>query len=143
MQKITNSEKETFEFAKKFAKKLKGGEVIGLVGDLGAGKTVFVKGLAAELGVKQNITSPTFVLMKVYKIRNLKSEIRNLIHIDAYRVKNAEDLTAIGAKEYFNRPDAITVIEWADKIKKILPNGVRFIALLNKGKYERRIILNS
>ena len=168
MQHITNSEKETFDFAKSFAKKLKGGEVIGLIGDLGAGKTIFTKGLAAGLGVKQNITSPTFVLMKIYKIRNPKSEIRNLAHLDAYRIKSPQDITAIGAEEYFNRPDTVTIIEWADKInpapfeqsnsihdtnlknkknkllkrcgvKKILPKKTRFVSLLENGN-KRKII---
>ena len=144
MEKITNSEKETFDFAKNFAKKLKGGEVIGLVGDLGAGKTIFAKGLAAGLGIKQNITSPTFVLMKVYEtpktqITNYKLPITTFVHIDIYRVKSPRDITAIGAEEYFNRPDTVTIIEWADKIKKILPKKTRFVSITNKAGSKRLI----
>lgn len=138
MQYISASEKETFNFAKKFAKRLKGGEIIGLTGDLGAGKTVFAKGLAAGLGVKKNITSPTFVLMKVYQTKY--PNIKYLIHIDAYRLKTPQDLIAIGAEEYFNRPDAVTVIEWADKIKKILPRKARYIGIINKDENKRIII---
>ncbi len=135
MRQITSSEKETFNFAKKFAKRLKGGEIIGLIGDLGAGKTVFAKGLAAGLGVKKNITSPTFVLMKVYQTKY--PNIKYLIHIDAYRLKTPEDLITIGAEEYFNRPDAVTVIEWADKIKKVLPKKARFVIIkITKDKRE-------
>lgn len=150
MGHIANSEKETFNFAKKFAKRLKGGEIIGLIGDLGAGKTVFIKGLAAGLGIKKNITSPTFVLMKVYQTKYPRlpkpgdggqaiSSIQYLIHIDAYRLKTPEDLIAIGAEEYFNRPDTVTVIEWADKIKKILPKKTRYIGIINKDGNKRII----
>ncbi len=121
---ITKSEKETFDFAKKYAQELKGGEVIGLIGDLGAGKTVFAKGLAAGLGIKDTITSPTFVLMKIYQTGGRKN-IKTLCHIDAYRVKSAQDILAIGAEEYFNRPDTVSMIEWADKVKKILPQETR------------------
>jgi len=124
MQIITKSEKETFDFAKKYAQELKGGEVIGLIGDLGAGKTVFAKGLAAGLGIKDTITSPTFVLMKIYQTGGRKN-IKTLCHIDAYRVKSAQDILAIGAEEYFNRPDTVSMIEWADKVKKILPQETR------------------
>lgn len=137
MQIITNSEKETFEFAKNFAKKLKGGEVIGLIGNLGAGKTIFTKGLAASLGVKQTVNSPTFVIMKIYPIPNDQSLMTNLIHIDAYRLNNEKELEAIGAREYFGRKDCITIIEWADKVKKVLPKKaikINFEAEENKRK---------
>src|SRR4030042_6073968 len=105
MEIITKSEKQTFNFAKKFAKTLKGGEVIGLVGDLGAGKTIFAKGLASGLGVKQTVNSPTFVIMKIYKIRGTKSGIRNLIHVDAYRIKKADEINSIGITDYLHRTD--------------------------------------
>jgi tRNA threonylcarbamoyladenosine biosynthesis protein TsaE len=145
MQQITTSEKQTYNFAKNFAKKLKGGKVIGLVGELGAGKTIFAKGLAAGLGIKKNITSPTFVLMKVYKIQknkitNYKLPITSLVHIDAYRIKSSLDITAIGAQEYFNRPDTVVVIEWADRIKKILPKKTRLIKFKTIKSNERKII---
>jgi len=128
-QVTTNSAKQTFEFAEKFSKTLKGGEIIGLVGDLGAGKTIFTKGLASGLGIKKNITSPTFVLMRIYEVRSEKLEVRNFVHIDAYRIKSVKDLESIGAEEYFNRPDTIIIIEWADRIKKILPKKAKFIKI--------------
>lgn len=130
MKHLSNSEKETFDFAKKFAKKLKGGEVLGLIGDLGAGKTVFAKGLAAGLGIKQKITSPTFVLMKVYPVN--KKSIKNLVHIDAYRLKSERDLEAIGATEYFSDPSSVVLIEWADRVKKILPKNNKEVKILIK-----------
>lgn len=132
MKYFTKTAEETFVLAKKFAKKLNGGEIIGLIGNLGAGKTIFAKGIALELGIKKNITSPTFVLMKVYKI-NKHKKIKFLVHIDAYRIKSEKDLIAIGVNEHFNQLDTIVIIEWADKIKKILPKKTKFIKItINK-----------
>ncbi|MFA6250976.1 MAG: tRNA (adenosine(37)-N6)-threonylcarbamoyltransferase complex ATPase subunit type 1 TsaE [Candidatus Shapirobacteria bacterium] len=137
MKYVSGSEKDTFNFAKKFAKTLKGGEAIGLIGDLGAGKTVFAKGLAAGLGIKQKITSPTFVLMRVYPVKKVR--IKNFIHIDAYRLKSAADLEAIGAKEYFSDPVSVILIEWADRVKKMLPKKIKYININSIN--ERRIII--
>jgi len=116
MKITTNSEKETFDFAKKFARALKGGECIGLVGNLGAGKTIFTKGLAAGLGVKGIVNSPTFVLMKIYDIKNKTSRIKKLVHIDAYRVKSSSEITSIGLDDYIDKKN-ILVIEWPRNIK--------------------------
>lgn len=111
---VTKTEKETFEFAREFTKNLKGGDVVGLVGNLGAGKTVFSKGIADGLGIKEEITSPTFVYMKIYEVKDHLS-IKKMCHIDAYRIENEQLLLDIGVLEYFNNPDVLTVIEWADK----------------------------
>ncbi len=132
---ILKSEKQTRAWARKFASGLKGGEVLCLVGDLGSGKTAFTKGLAQGLGVKQIITSPTFVLMKVYE-GNL-----NLVHIDAYRLSSGEDLKAIGASDYFSDPNYVTVIEWADKVKDVWPKKRIMIWFEVKGKNQREIII--
>jgi tRNA threonylcarbamoyladenosine biosynthesis protein TsaE len=132
MKIISKSEKQTYNLAKKFTRKLKGGEILCLVGDLGAGKTAFTKGLAAGLGVKNIITSPTFVLMKVY---SFSSPLRKgrlggvkgtelFVHIDAYRLSDGRQLEDIGAKDYFNQPDSVTVIEWADRVKDIWPKKI-------------------
>jgi tRNA threonylcarbamoyladenosine biosynthesis protein TsaE len=136
---ITNSEQETFDFAKNFAGSLQGGEVIALEGDLGAGKTVFTKGLAEGLGFRKTVTSPTFVVMKVYDIENTKSSIRRLVHIDAYRLDSAQSASTIGAEEYFGSLDTVTVIEWPEKIKNILPHSVISIKISIKEK-EKRVI---
>ncbi|MFA6227681.1 MAG: tRNA (adenosine(37)-N6)-threonylcarbamoyltransferase complex ATPase subunit type 1 TsaE [Patescibacteria group bacterium] len=127
MKFISKSEKETYNFAKKLSKQLQGGEVFCLIGDLGAGKTAFTKGLAGGLGIKGIITSPTFVLMKNYKIESrqpAKSEIRQLVHIDAYRLIDGEQLAAIGALDYLSDPDCVTVIEWADRVRDIWPKKI-------------------
>ncbi|HLC64102.1 MAG TPA: tRNA (adenosine(37)-N6)-threonylcarbamoyltransferase complex ATPase subunit type 1 TsaE [Patescibacteria group bacterium] len=114
---ISNNPKETKKLAATIASKLKGGAVIGLAGELGAGKTVFVQGLAEALGVKGQVNSPTFVLMKVYG---------QLVHVDAYRLSDSSELREIGLEEYFNK-DRVVVIEWADKVKDILPEGSMMI----------------
>lgn len=138
MKKITKSKIETHAFAKNFAKQLKGGEIIGLIGKLGAGKTIFTKGIAQGLGIKNTVNSPTFVLIKIYDVPNHKT-IKKLCHIDAYRINKPADIISIGVKEYFNRPDTITVIEWADKIKKILPKQTRYVNIKNYSSNKRII----
>ena len=116
---LTKTEQQTLNLGKKLAKKFRGGEVLALQGDLGAGKTVLTKGIAQGLGVKKMVTSPTFILMNIYPIKT--KLIKQLIHIDCYRVKNAQEISDIGAEQYFGRPDTVVVVEWAEKIKKILP----------------------
>lgn len=143
MSRITSkSEKETEEIAAKMAKKLRGGEIIALIGNLGTGKTVFVRGLAKGLGIKKQITSPSFVLMKIYRIGNLKLKIRNFLHLDAYRLKDGKDLIDIGLLDWLGRKETITVIEWAEKIKKILPKKtIKIRFKMGKKKNERIIYL--
>lgn len=114
MKHTTKTEKETFDLGKKLGKSLKGGEVIGLIGDLGAGKTAFSKGLAAGLGVKNTVTSPTFVIMKIYEGK------KKLVHIDAYRLTSYKDLRAIGIEDYLDK-NTVIVIEWADRLEGELP----------------------
>ncbi len=125
----TESEAETRLAAAKFAKRLKGGEVVALYGDLGAGKTQWVKGMANGFGIKERITSPTFILFQCFKIpRTRTSSVRGrqdsrfnkLCHVDAYRLKDAKDLLTIGIEDYLGMPETITVIEWAERAEEIL-----------------------
>ncbi|MFA6304525.1 MAG: tRNA (adenosine(37)-N6)-threonylcarbamoyltransferase complex ATPase subunit type 1 TsaE [Patescibacteria group bacterium] len=113
------------KLAKKLMASFKGGEVVGLVGELGAGKTTFVQFLASELGVQEKVNSPTFVLMKVYQTST--SPIKTLVHVDAYRLHNSEELKNIGLLEYFGKPNTLVVIEWADRVKDILPKNSMMI----------------
>lgn len=140
----THSEKQTFNLGKKLAKKMRSGGVIALIGELGAGKTVLIKGLAVGLGIKKIITSPTFVLMKIYKIQSPVSGIQHLAHIDAYRLQTGQDLIDIGIKDWLGRPDTVTVIEWADRVKDILPkNTITTKIKIGKKKNEREIIITN
>ncbi|MCX7778642.1 MAG: tRNA (adenosine(37)-N6)-threonylcarbamoyltransferase complex ATPase subunit type 1 TsaE [Patescibacteria group bacterium] len=139
-QYLSQSEKETEKIAFQLTKKLKGGEVIGLTGQLGAGKTVFVKGLANSLGIKKAITSPSFILMKVYQIKNCKLKIKTFIHIDVYRLKSVQDLIEIGVFDWLGKKETVAVIEWADRVKKILPKKTIQIKInLGKKENERMI----
>ncbi|MFH1292264.1 MAG: tRNA (adenosine(37)-N6)-threonylcarbamoyltransferase complex ATPase subunit type 1 TsaE [bacterium] len=113
MTTITNSEQQTMDFGKQLAHKLQGGDILLLKGELGAGKTTLVKGLAQGLGIANEITSPTFSLMNVYD---------QLIHIDTYRLKNEDELMAIGIEDYLGDEKYICVIEWPEKIKNLLKN---------------------
>ncbi len=117
---ILKTEKETQQLAADLAQKLRGGEIIALEGDLGAGKTAFTKALAKSLHIKKNLTSPTFVLMKLYPARHKPLAISQLVHVDCYRLDNVQELFYLGIEEYLNKPDTVVVIEWADKIKKYL-----------------------
>ena len=114
---VSKSIEDTNNLAKRLADTLEGGEIILLSGDLGAGKTTFTKGLAAALGVQDEVTSPTFTIMNVYEDGKFK-----LNHLDMYRIEREEDLYEIGVEEAMTE-DTITVIEWNKltlKDKKII-----------------------
>jgi tRNA threonylcarbamoyladenosine biosynthesis protein TsaE len=137
MKIVTKSEKETFLFASELAKKSKGGEVYALSGDLGAGKTVFVRGFCAGLGIKKGVASPTFVLMKIYPVKKHET-IKQVCHIDAYRLKTKKDLEVIGAQEYFGRPDTICFLEWPEMAKGFYKKIIQ-INISSKSEEERLI----
>ncbi len=106
--------------AAKMAKKLKGGEILALIGNLGSGKTTFARALGKALGVKHAITSPTFALMRIFPAR-LSGRRAAFYHLDLYRAKNFREVKALGITEMWGQKGTLTVIEWADKIKKHLP----------------------
>lgn len=145
MDFLSNKPEETQRKAEDLAKELankepkKAGVVIGLEGELGAGKTTFVKGFAKGLGIKNKISSPTFVLMKSYSLR--LTAYSNLYHIDAYRLRDHKDLVKIGAKEIFSNPRNIVLIEWSDRVKKILPKNYLKIHLDHISEKTRKISL--
>ena len=116
---ISKNPKETKKIAGKLLKNLTGGEILGLIGNLGSGKTLFVQGLAEAMGIKEVVNSPTFVLMKIYKIRDSRLVIRELVHLDAYRLNLFAQLKEIGVEEYLNKKNCLMVVEWADKVKEI------------------------
>lgn len=113
---ITESFEDTEKIGESFAKKLKPGDVVCLYGDLGAGKTTFVKGLARGLGIRGRIISPTFILIRTYKLNN-----GNFYHVDLYRIEDEKDLEGLGLKEMIDNSKNIVVIEWAEKMGKLLP----------------------
>ena len=139
MQLKTKSPKETQKFGEKLAGRLKGGEVIALYGDLGAGKTVFVQGLARGLGIKRKIISPTFVFMRTYPFR-LHRKPFTFYHLDLYRGESDQDFEALGLTEIF-APDAIVVLEWAEKIEKELPRERIEVYLERQDEKTRKITI--
>ena len=134
------NERETNKFAKILAEEVirqplknKQALVIGLEGELGSGKTTLIKAFAKGLGIKKRLTSPTFVLMKRYN---------NFYHFDCYRVKGPKDILELDFKEIISNPKNIIVIEWAEKIKSILPKDkiwIHFKIISNKER-EIRIL---
>ena len=121
-------------------RKLSHALVIALQGELGAGKTTFVQGLLRSLGVKQNILSPTFVIMKRFSLRNRKTHFRNVYHIDAYRI-HPRDLVALNIHTIFEDPNTLVVVEWAERIKKLLPPETIWLQFKHGKSEEERVII--
>ena len=120
---ISRNAQETFELGKEFASVVGPGDVLVLCGDLGAGKTHLVKGLAAGLGVSTEVTSPTFTLIHEYP-----GSHRTLYHIDLYRLEDSAEALGIGLEEYMDS-DGVTVIEWGDKFPELMPKESKWIRL--------------
>lgn len=157
MQKefITINYRQTQKLGEFLAGELRGGEVVCLSGELGAGKTTFTQGLLRGLGVKGPYSSPTFVIMKEYQVKipiskskypnksqNSEFKIQNVFHIDAYRVR-ADDILGLGWKEIVENKNNVVIIEWAERVEKIVPKGSLWIKLEWQGDKERKIAFNS
>ena len=128
MEFLSKNAEETRKIARDFAKSLKPNQtmatVVGLYGELGAGKTTFMKYLGEFLGVEETIQSPTFVIMKIYEI--FKGEVlRSLIHIDAYRIEKEEEMLNLGWGEIIKDPKNLICIEWPERIKGIMPEHTK------------------
>ena len=115
--------------------------VLALEGDLGSGKTSFVQGFAKGLGIKEKILSPTFILMKKFTIHN--SQFKNFYHLDCYRLQKPKEILNLGFKEIISNPQNIVVIEWADRIKKILPKDIVWIKFTFIDEKTREIIIKN
>ncbi|MFH0857689.1 MAG: tRNA (adenosine(37)-N6)-threonylcarbamoyltransferase complex ATPase subunit type 1 TsaE [Candidatus Magasanikbacteria bacterium] len=136
----THSEEETKAIGKTITETLNGGDIVTLVGDLGAGKTTFTKGLAEGLGITDTITSPTFTLMNVYKLPQAKNNIHTLVHIDTYRLEDEEELKDIGVEDYLGEPNTLVLIEWPEKLQTLLKDkNILTITLEHQKDNERKI----
>ena len=133
---FSNSAEETMKLGQKIATVAKNGSVFCLTGDLGAGKTTFVRGVAQELNIKSVVQSPTFNIMKVYF-----DGTKPLIHIDAYRLADVN--TDIGLDEYIGYETGLTVIEWPVFIPKLIPENSAEINIINIGENDRKITIES
>ncbi len=130
---VSHSRRETQRLGQLLAPLLAPGDVLGLQGDLGAGKTQFVKGLARGLGVHESVHSPTFVLANEHR-----SGRTPLFHVDAYRVADASEAIGFGLEDYLD-DEGVTVIEWAERIEPALPVERLWIDFMYMGEQERGI----
>lgn len=134
MARQTNSLEETAQVAaeclaslelRQSADRLKQATVLALRGDLGAGKTTFTQALARELGISENVTSPTFVIMKIYDLTGQKFD--RLIHIDAYRFDTPDELDGLNFSDFLKDPKNLIVLEWPERVAGKLPVETIFI----------------
>lgn len=133
---ISQSANETMNIGQKIVALARSGSVFCLTGDLGAGKTTLVRGMAQALKIKSIVQSPTFNIMKIYF-----DGLRPLIHIDAYRL--ADINTDIGLDEYIGYETGLTVIEWPEYISKLIPANATTIKITNLGEDNRKIVITS
>ena len=141
---ITTTARQTQRVASLLAKKISASvspraRVVALKGNLGAGKTTFVQGFAKALGIIDIVQSPTFVLMKIYSLKREK-QVRHLVHIDAYRIESLAEIKHIGLFRLLQDGDAIILIEWADRIKKMIPKDAKWITFEHGKKMHERIL---
>ena len=127
---ISKKSEDTLEFAKTYASTLKGGDIVLLNGEMGAGKTVFAKGVAKGLGIDDEILSPTYSYMNDYSGK--------LFHFDCYRLKSGGQAEELGLCDYFYA-DGICLIEWAENISSVLPEKVKKVNIEKLGGDIRRI----
>jgi len=132
MKSVLKASLKTLDsLAEEVAANLKGGEILALVGNLGAGKTTFTQKLAKKLKVKASVLSPTFVLMNLFKAKLKNGRQITLYHLDLYRTRDFAEVKALGITEFWGQKNSVTVIEWADKIKKHLPKNAIVIYFQN------------
>ncbi len=115
--------------------------VLALSGDLGAGKTTLTQAIARELGVKENVISPTFILIKNYEIKN--KTFNKLVHIDAYRFEHENELLKLGWEELIADSKNLILVEWPEKVSKIIPKGAIWIKLKHIDEEKRLIDIST
>lgn len=130
MKYISKSREQTIALGEKFGKTLKSGNVVLLNGEMGAGKTVFVKGIAKALGINDEILSPTYAYMNDYNGK--------LYHYDCYRLTSGDDAESLGLTDYFYA-GGVCVIEWAQNIKSVIPDNCIIVNIEKLGENERSV----
>ncbi len=127
---LSKSREDTMAFATEYAKTLRRGDVVLLDGDMGAGKTVFTKGVALGLGIEEEVTSPTYAYMNDYDGR--------LFHYDCYRIESVEQAERLGLADYFDM-GGVCIVEWAQNIAPLLPRAVKKVTIKKISENEREI----
>jgi tRNA threonylcarbamoyladenosine biosynthesis protein TsaE len=138
---LSNSEIETFDIARKISKEIKQGDILLFEGPLGAGKSIFIRGILNGLGVNEVIPSPTFTIVNEYKISNGKIQDFSIYHFDFYRINNPYELYEIGFEEYIYS-GGISLIEWASKAEELIPDNTINIDIKILSDNEREISIN-
>jgi tRNA threonylcarbamoyladenosine biosynthesis protein TsaE len=146
----TNNDQETRELGKQSARNFLEAEknrkqalVISLEGELGAGKTTFTQGFAQAVGATSWIKSPTFVLMREHVIKNAqKKQLKSLIHIDCYRLKDPEALLELDIKKILADPQNVVLVEWGKRLKELLPLNTIRIKFQHINEHTRKITIN-
>ncbi|XOB42742.1 MAG: tRNA (adenosine(37)-N6)-threonylcarbamoyltransferase complex ATPase subunit type 1 TsaE [Candidatus Nealsonbacteria bacterium] len=142
---ITNTAKETRDLGKGLAEKIlktkskRKAHVLALEGELGGGKTTFLQGFARGMGIREKILSPTFVILKKFKIKH--PNFKFFFHIDCYRIKEPKEISDLGFKEIIAGSKNIVAVEWAKRIEKILPPSTTFINFEFYNKNKRKITI--
>ncbi len=134
---ITRSAKETVELGKKIGRLLKGGDIIAFKGGLGVGKTTITHGIAAGMGLRDDVSSPTFALVNEYTGKDRLT----LYHFDMYRINGSDELESIGFYDYLGG-DCVIAIEWSENIANDLPDSAITVEIIRIGENERKIIIS-
>ncbi|HQO08590.1 MAG TPA: tRNA (adenosine(37)-N6)-threonylcarbamoyltransferase complex ATPase subunit type 1 TsaE [Clostridiales bacterium] len=132
----SNSEKETESIASKFSKNVRESDIICFFGDVGAGKTVFTRGLCRGLGFKGYVNSPSYIVMNIYK-----TEMFSIYHFDLYRIGSTEELIEIGFYEFAGQEKSITIVEWAEMLDGELPEKRIDVRITSTDESRRKIII--
>lgn len=147
----TNSASQTDKVARLLGKEIKNilsphAIIVALSGELGSGKTTFVKGLAKGLGIEASITSPTFILISKYlptkKLQAKSYKLKAFYHIDPYRLKDAKDILP-ELQEFFTQENAVIAIEWGERLKEFLPKDTIWVELKHMGENRRSVVIKS
>lgn len=140
-ESISRSTDETREFARQFATTLQPGDIVALIGGLGAGKTEFVRGICDVFNCTATVTSPSFTILNIYE-GSLRGKPIELYHFDLYRLESPAELENIGYDEYLYG-SGISIIEWADRFPDAVPQRAKRVHLQICGDHERRIVIES
>lgn len=140
---VCRSVKETRQAAANLATTFQGGEVAAFFGELGSGKTTFIQALAAALGVRTRVISPTFVFIRSYRLSPAENrfKIRWFYHLDLYRAAGSAIVSELGLTDLWLRPETVVAIEWADRIEKFLPYPRIEVHCLITGESEREFVI--